>query len=849
MRHGFFKPLRVAVFRRLYYTIGYSYGRRPIAFGIRKPPDDVLIQSVYDSKNWPYAGVDEELKEKNPAGKPYGPFSEWVFNLGLNINSASDLETCHLLLCLLNYAAGHDNRIDDTRDFLGFVWWYTEKMKRLQGLSDPDKRRSAYEALVYRILDKSDYLSIDLFSPDGEIYAVSLMGKNAGISDYMAVKLELQRCYARIGEDRERDFLGVLDLREIDPEFSVSLADADIYQTYIREFFLYELTPENIQDVLSHPRFAVIKVPTKQNIVLPPEYLSQLNRVSFLKLTQVFLEADGTLRNADLLKTLLDRVNPGREKKISPEEARFLMLDRDSLETERGFWTLFLESVTGLTPNETEGAGNLLLYAFLLGAVMPEPSEAAEQSHAEQLVKSRVRKQDVVAFFSRIAEDRTADYTFATFLEILPDLPCAERYRGMEKEFLEQCLEILIRDRQVTKLREPHPVNISHFIVTRNILTMFYSRIETIRNSLLAQYARQRPASEQEFRLDIEKTVSASHPIFYQLYVRKDFAGFLARSLEQAGEDVAARYRRQLLIAGTREPEFLPLPELLGVHYEDLKTVIETVIPADGMADTTGRSAVRPSGRPVSSPGQSAAVAESGGPGKTQDAEGPRAQPANRIPAGKNSRASGGDDFETGEDGSADIFEMIVILFRKIGRAFRNLFRGVRESLVRSMEKDLDRREKIRTDAARVQAAVNRVGSQLRRKTAGSGAQKDNTRLSLEAVTKTLIEEFTGSKDLSLEEAIGALAELWNDPKTIKKEEHEAVKRENLVLVNSIIRNNTQNLSLKNVSEDQILERAAEIADFKEIETVLRKLVPKKENKEVLRRYAALRLCAALMKR
>ena len=120
------------------------------------PSENTPLQSVYTREDWPYKGVEDEMRDKDASGKPYGPFHVWVYQLGLNINSDPDLSYCHMLLCILNFAALHDNKIDDTRDFMGFFWWYTEKIKPLFALNTSEKRRTASHTQVFRILNKTD---------------------------------------------------------------------------------------------------------------------------------------------------------------------------------------------------------------------------------------------------------------------------------------------------------------------------------------------------------------------------------------------------------------------------------------------------------------------------------------------------------------------------------------------------------------------------------------------------------------------------------------------------------------------------------------------------------------------
>jgi hypothetical protein len=808
-------------------------------------PDEEIFSSVFDKNSWPYAGVDEELHLQNFEGKPYGPFNDWLLQLNLNINNGADYEMGHILLCMLNYAATHENKIEDTRDFLGFIWWYNEKIKKLRRIDDTEKRRSAYQELVNRIVDKTNYLSIDLFSPEGEIYAVSLLGKNAGISDYMSVKLKLQRHYIGIGEARDRDFVQYLDLREIDQPFFESLIDLEIYHMYFREFFLYELTPENIQDLLAEPKFALIKIPTKQTVLLAPEYLSQLTRIAFLMLSHVFLNQDGSARNADLLRRLTGKVNAKIEKKHTVNAVLELLKDRETLETDREFWNLFLETVTTGTAEEMEGAGSLQMYAFLLGAVMPEETTGAGEKAISKLVKARVESGDIIAFYDRISEEKTADYTFASLLDVLPGLPFTSKYRGMEKEFIEQSLEVLIRDRRVTKIREPNPKNISHFIVSKNILTVFYAFIEKIRDALTPRFRDKLPVNENEFRLELEKAVSAEYPVFYQMYVHKEFAGFVFQLLEKMEADTSAKYRSRLFIAAAPEPAFLPMSELLGISYALLKTrsIIEVKEKEAHPAETKPQEKKTP-------PDQAAKGIVPPEEDKKENREKtgfpvePKAE--KHLPRPVRDR---------NETQPADFIEVLVLIFRSIGKAFQKMMGGIKTVMARSIEKDIERKKSIRNDMERKQKE-NKVTEKARemdveRETAVKerDAGKKEVEISLQAIAKTLVEEFTGSRELGLGEAVHTLAELWNDPKTIKPDEKDFIKKDNIARINTIINNNCKNLYSKGINQAKIMERAAEIADFYGIGDILKNLVTRKENKEIIRRYVALCLCMILLKK
>ncbi|MGA2142157.1 MAG: hypothetical protein ABSG94_07000, partial [Brevinematales bacterium] len=318
--------------------------------------EDVDIHSVFSKENWAY----KDVKSPDEQG-PYGPFKDWINRLGLDIKNGGDLEKCYLLLCILNFAALHDNKIEDTRDFLGFFWWYVEKIKPLAGYSDTNKRKAAYHDMIIRILSKTDFLFIEMFSQAGDIYSVRLFPVNSSIGSFMKIKMRLERLYAGLGA---QEFFRYPDLKNIDEAFYRGLDDPEIYGRYIYEFPPDKLTAAGIMEAKVPEKLILIKIAEGQKIILPPEYLSQLAGLAFIKVQQFFYNPDESLKNQKSLSAVIEKVNKKNNSSYNLDQALCLLKDYDSLGIEHDFWKNFLD--------EMDIPGSISLYARLLGAVLPD---------------------------------------------------------------------------------------------------------------------------------------------------------------------------------------------------------------------------------------------------------------------------------------------------------------------------------------------------------------------------------------------------------------------------------------------------------------------------------------------
>lgn len=813
------------------------------------PSENALRQSVYTKEDWPYTGVDEEIRDNKNDNKPYGPFHVWLYQLGLNINNPPDMAKSHLLLCILNFAALHDNKIDDTRDFMGFFWWYVEKIKPLSQYNSSEARKAAYHDLIVQILTKTNSLVIDLFSPVGDIYSVMLFPGNYAISDYAAIKIKLERIYIAIGNDPSAVLFEYDKLKELDEGFYNSLDDSEIYSTYIQEFFLYELTPEKILEMNGCEKFALIKVPTNQKILLPTEYLCQLAWLSFIKLKQCFHDTDGNIKNHKVLSIIISKVNRDNKKNYGLEFASELFKDPDSLRTEQDFWKLFLEGIVSSKPQELDGPSDMYLYAFLLGAVLPERSE--KEAENAGITEVSVRENEIGIFYDTLCGQNDAEYTFASLMDMFRELPFAVRYRGNEKQFIEKALTVLIDSSKITKVREHTQKNITHFIVTKNLFPVFMHFIGTIRDTLLKNYPKEfsenKIKNEDEFRLDLEKKVFNGYPVFYQLYLNKEFAEHVFRLIEKMAPEAMEDRKKRLFISAAEKPSFLPLSELLSFKFDQFKSreappehavqepaeekgppaQVETRTPIIDIKET----AVRNAGTDINTGYKTAAPS-------ADDAHDPDIKET--------------DQTENGEK-PLDFFEIINLIFNKIAAGFRSFFRVFSRTVNIAIEKDLKKKyemiEQNKQRKERKKAAAHNAKAPAARTTRKANIKEpqQDFEISLQAIAKNMIEDFTGSKDLPLEEAINSLRSVWNDPKTLNQDESDYQKKENISKVHTLVRNGIQGTNLKQVNRAMIEERAQEIAAYKQIDEMIKNLVQRKENKEVIRRYIALCIISSFL--
>lgn len=820
---------------------------------------ETLYQSVYSKDHWPYTSVEEEIRAQESADKPYGPFNAWLYRLGLNPNNDDDLAKSHLLFCILNFAALHDNQIDDTRDFLGFFWWYTDRIKQLSIFADSETRKSAYRDMIVQILLKTDSMVIDLFSPTGDIYSVMLFPGNYALSDYAAIKIKLERIYIAFIDDPDAAFFEYEDLKGLDEEFYNSLEDREIYQTYIEEFFLYELTSDKIRETSGFQKFALIKVPTNQRILLPTEYLCQLAWISFRKIQVCFFDANGNLRNQKVLSFILNRINRENRKVIRMDFAHEMLRDFDTLGTEQEFWKLFLDAVCASKPQELDGPCNIHLYAFLLGAVLPERAMTAPVKPA--LPEVAIREDDIAAFYDALCADSADDHTYASLLKILEDMPIASLYRGNEKRFIEKALTFLINNRKITKVREPGQKNLSHFLVTQNLFPIFMRSIDAVREAMLGHYTRTIPEGKirdtGEFRLDLEKRIFSGFPVFYQFYMKKEFAEFAFGLTGKMEPQTAEGYRKMLFISPAESPAFLPLPELLKINFDELKSVkiaTQPVVPAEENAQV----------QPAQVNGAKTPNARLATNITDENENFPLANiPAVKEPSRKEKTVEEEPPIE-----KLDFFEVVSLIFKKIGSALKSLFRVFSRSLSKKIDEDLEKRDEIIEERKRRKNApkprVERTDRGDRYDHSDSNGDREKTyeknqrkeqkepeqdlEISLRAIAGNMIEDFTGSKNLPLDEAVASLAGLWNDPKTLNQEEASYQRKENLVKVGTLIRNSTQTVSVKQVNRAYIEERSQEIADYKQIDEMMKNLVQRKETKEIIRRYIALCIISSFLK-
>jgi hypothetical protein len=533
---------------------------------IPRHDEDLILQSVYSRINWPYKDVDVELREKSLRDKPFGPFHSWLSLLGIDAGTEEGLEKSHLLLCILNFAALHENKIEDTRDFLAFFWWYVEKIKPLPGYNDTDKRKSAYHDLIVQILLKTNSLLIGLFSPAGDIYSVILFAGENQLNNYDALKIKFEKIYINMAGGSAGFFL-YENLRETDEAFYNVLRDKEKYNDYIEEIPL-----EKISDAKGSKKFALIKMPDGKNILMPPEFLCQTAWLSFIKFQQCFYNPDNSLKNEKFLSSIIEKVNAENKKDYNLDQALCLIRDWESLGIEHDFWEQILGAISSVKPPDMGITPDILMYSSLLSRLLPEKTGAGFEEDLKK--EADIPANDIDRFYEAISADKTADYTFAVFMKKFPGFPFAPAYRGIEKRFIERSLDRLINSGKITKLREPAQ-NISHFIVSKNILFVFVHYIEQAHDELLAAYKREfeegKIRNEDEYLAWLEKRISGNYPVFRELFINKEFSGYIYRMLEKTGTDISKKYKDRLFGETGAKQDFLPLAKLLNLGFAQYK--------------------------------------------------------------------------------------------------------------------------------------------------------------------------------------------------------------------------------------------------------------------------------------
>lgn len=403
--------------------------------------------------------------------------------------------------------------------------------------------------------------------------------------------------------------------------------------------------------------------------------------------------------------------------------------------------------------------GSTRQYAHILGAVLPDKI-GADMLEDDGKKGVEISEEDISKFYDALCEVKTADYTFSSFIEIFPRFP---------KQFFEKALEVLIKNRKISRIRDK--ANVSHFIVSKNVFIIFVHYIEQIRISLLKVYAREFNENNihnaEEFRLDIERRMFEDYPVFYQLYKSGDFSKYVYNMLEKTGTADSEKYKKILFARGASGGAgpgmFLQAERLLNMDYGQFIKK-ETEVPAAQEAPQSGQ----------------------------------------------------------------------------VGRFFSKMSRNISSKLSNAMDKDL---EKKRIPGLNIEKkAPAAVKEPVKEK---ENDPEDNLR----AIAGNIIEEFMGSKQMPLEDAVQNLMAAWNYPITSSSDEINSIKKENFQKITALINSKTGDLDPGNIDRTRIEERSAEISISGEAVEILNNIVRTDSTPEIFRRYIALRIIALLIRK